>query len=1743
MALTWKYFSIFVTFLIVNIITTQCAIVFRRSPTDTVVTQGGSASLHCTAEDTETSGVIQIGWKKDNNFIVTGSHYLLFQNGTLYISQTRLGDQGEYVCVANIIGQGITAETPPARIYFAFLDPVFYHPLSLSVEDGQAYPAYFQCVSGDSQPSVTISWEKDGLPYSGTSYQTDFGGPGSLKVSGTLQIDNVNEDSQGQYRCVTVNPMLPDQPMRSNYAMLSVTPRQGPPYVKVAPENTTVGIGNSATLDCTIVGTPNPTITWTKLGENGPIRNTLNRYILNNGGLYFANVALSDEGAYVCTGSNSEGTVSTNPIYLKTATMMSSLLQEPSDVFVVLGNSATLTCRPPFSIPPATVSWYKNNVLMDTETSPGIKQLDNGDLQFAAVTLPDAGQYFCAATNSYVPRTVTSRTATVSVQVGALITVPPENIKVVIHDPAVFRCIANGDPRPSITWFKDQVIIDSNYYDPRYTIGNSGASLSISDVIYVDQGTYVCEARNNGNIDRASAFLDVIVPPQIVREPSAEVTARVSTSILLYCEVIGDPTPIITWYKEDIQIVDESGHYLVTSQGLQIIDIAMEDAGSYRCKAENEAGVDEATGVLKVEDLPAILQGPMNQTVNEGSTAIMTCQAAAFPEPTYSWQYEDGILPSQATVSQDGRTLTLAGAIDVNSGKYTCIVANQHGFDDASAWLSVRVAPSVSPISDVTIDQGNELSVQCLVDGKPSPSVQWMKGDYQLTANTRITFPSQNILQINPVINTDEGEYHCVAQNLAGSVRVSFQVTVADSSMITSETVLPASLATTPSITTSIPSTVKAPVHISTASRVTHHSTIAMTSSHSILTSQSTVVTGTHNTVMSVSQSKTTTSMGTSTLLSLSTQKVTTVEPVLEAAPIVISAVPTSSSQVTLSWVPSTIMDTILFYVIQYKLRFATAWQTYIDNVEYRGGTQSYQLSGLQPNTQYLFRVLAKNQYGLGEASNALSATTLSDRKGPSEPRNLQIIGVNSTSVHLQWEIPQDRDGDIASYQVEYMQEGNTGNILDLGSSGLFVATAIISNLLPLTTYKFRVRASTLIEGLVEWGNYTDYVETQTLHGPPSNAPFGVFARPLSSSSIYVSWQPVNVDGSEVITKYDVQCIETETNEEIVVETRGDTNSITVMSLKPWRWYSIRVRAHNTQGSGEYSDSVQIRTFAGAPSAAPQNLRAFPMADEPHKLDISWEEVPPADQNGIIDGYFLQYWPSNQPMEASKTTNIPGGDQFEFVLTDLIGYTEYTLRILAYIIIDGQKSGGPFSQMVTAKTAQGLPGRVENLEITSGDNYLHLSWQEPAENVQNGIITGYNIKYYAVSDSEDTQEDSAMDGIPVGFSNSTHGHLMTSLLQYNLTGLVTDTVFTVSVTASTSVGTGLHPVMLNKSTGSLTLPPANPTDNTGGPSTPNARAGESSSGITGEWWTIPPKDMPVFIGAMVAIGLSILGIIIFGIYYCYRRKKKAEKRQSYLIAPSGKKSRKNRSSSVQSNDNYGAVELEESRAHYSKGSLTISESVAEREKADGHSSPRSDVAVRATIENDTSTSPNNNMKMDGASNQSVPMHVTRMDDQKEKSGKEHVNNKDKNSNANNMNKEAGPWKTLEVDYPMNDFGYSSLDEIRMKYLPESKDRNTGSASSSADINIPPSISENVTPREIPSPALSTGTNMSSLSATELDSLYSKVNFSMKKRNRKKRDSAAAIAAVLTREESGNIDFQDYDTNMSVILLSNEKTSL
>ena len=84
-------------------------------------------------------------------------------------------------------------------------------------------------------------------------------------------------------------------------------------------------------------------------------------------------------------------------------------------------------------------------------------------------------------------------------------------------------------------------------------------------------------------------------------------------------------------------------------------------------------------------------------------------------------------------------------------------------------------------VEDVSVTVGQSIYLNCMVDGIPTPEVQWFRGDelltYQISPNHRV-YDNNRQLQIHNAQLVDSGGYTCKAGNVAGNSSKDYTLTV-----------------------------------------------------------------------------------------------------------------------------------------------------------------------------------------------------------------------------------------------------------------------------------------------------------------------------------------------------------------------------------------------------------------------------------------------------------------------------------------------------------------------------------------------------------------------------------------------------------------------------------------------------------------------------------------------------------------------------------------------------------------------------------------------------------------------------------------------------------------------------------------------------------------------------------------------------------------------------------------------------
>ncbi|NXV16018.1 DCC protein, partial [Cepphus grylle] len=733
----------------------------------------------------------------------------------------------------------------------------------------------------------------------------------------------------------------------------------------------------------------------------------------------------------------------------------------------------------------------------------------------------------------------------------------------------LLNCIAESDRgAPVIKWKKDAVFLNLAVDERRQQLANG--SLLIQNIVHSrhhkpDEGLYQCEASLEGIGAIISRTAKVVVAgPLRFLSQTESVTAFAGDTVLLKCEVVGEPMPVVHWQRNQEDLFPSPGDPRVAvlpSGALQISRVQHGDSGIYRCLAKNPAssrtGNDAEVRVLADPGLHRqqfFLQRPSNVVAMEGKDAVLECCVSGYPPPTFTWLRGDEVLPirSRKYSLLAGSNLLISNVTDDDSGTYTCVVTYKNENSSGSAELSVMVPPwfLIRP-SNLYAYESMDIELECAVSGKPVPTVEWIKNGEVVIPSDYFQIVGGSNLRILGLVKSDEGFYQCVAENEAGNAQASAQLIIPEPAVAT----------------TAPPARPDAPVPPASLTDSSPSPPAVPSSS------------------------------------------------VLPSAPRDVVPVLVSSRFVRLSWrPPAEARGSVQTYTVFFS-RDGVVRERAVNTSQ--PGTLQLTVGNLKPEETYTFRVVAYNEWGPGESSQPVKVATQPELQVPGPVENLRAVSTSPTSILVSWDPPAYANGPVQGYRL-FCTETATGREQNVEVDGLSYR---LEGLKKFTEYTLRFLAYNRYGP----GVSTEEVTVTTLSDVPSAMPQNVSLEVVNSRSIKVSWLPPPPGTQNgFITGYKIRHRKTTRRGEI--ETLEPNNLWYLFTgLEKGNQYSFQVAAMTVNGTGPPSDWYTAETPENDLDESqvpdqPSSLHVRPLTTS---IVMSW--TPPLNPNIIVRGYIIGY--------------------------------------------------------------------------------------------------------------------------------------------------------------------------------------------------------------------------------------------------------------------------------------------------------------------------------------------------------------------------------------------------------------------------------------------------------------------------------------------------------------------------------------
>ncbi|XP_073831576.1 sidekick cell adhesion molecule isoform X10 [Musca autumnalis] len=541
-----------------------------------------------------------------------------------------------------------------------------------------------------------------------------------------------------------------------------------------------VSEGRTKILQCHALGYPQPTYRWIKngvpVGDFSP-----SQY------MRILNTQRDDAGSYKCIAKNEAGSIFSETIDVVVAYMGTFNNVSEGRLNVISGHPAILDLPDIESVPVPSVIWQT----VDGPLNYDIKYAFTKSNQLIILNTDEVDRqaYRARAINTQLGKEETSSFIHVNVSGDPYIEVPPE---IIVHPQdmklkrgeqvAELQCIANARPLHELEtlWFKDGIPIENA--EIAHTLNDPwNRSLALLSVNLTHSGEYSCQVRlRSGGYQTlvAKAKIEILEPPIFFTPMRQETFGDLGVLVSLPCDVVGDPQPSVTWFRnaEPIDLNNEK-YSIAEDNALHIKKLELEDSAMYQCLAVNEAGEKSAYTWLRVKTSAPVMEvPPQNVTALDGKDATISCRAVGAPSPNITWIYNETQLveiSSRIQILESG-DLLISNVRESDAGLYTCVRSNEAGTVNGEAYLGVLVRTQIiQPPVDTTVLLGLTASLQCKVSSDPTVpyNIDWYREGHPtpISNSQRIGVQSDGTLEIQAVRASDVGTYACVVTSPGGN--------------------------------------------------------------------------------------------------------------------------------------------------------------------------------------------------------------------------------------------------------------------------------------------------------------------------------------------------------------------------------------------------------------------------------------------------------------------------------------------------------------------------------------------------------------------------------------------------------------------------------------------------------------------------------------------------------------------------------------------------------------------------------------------------------------------------------------------------------------------------------------------------------------------------------------------------------------------------------------------------------------
>uniref|UniRef100_A0A8C3IRG9 Neuronal cell adhesion molecule n=1 Tax=Chrysemys picta bellii TaxID=8478 RepID=A0A8C3IRG9_CHRPI len=1025
-----------------------------------------------------------------------------------------------------------------------------------------------------------------------------------LKIMMTKKSISASRVSLILFLCQMITALEVPLDRNATYHGLS----QPPTITQQSPKDYIVDPRENIVIQCEAKGKPPPSFSWTRNGTHFDIDKDARVTVKPNSGTLVINIMNGGkteayEGVYQCTARNERGAAISNNIVIRPSRSPLWTKEKVEPKHVREGDPLVLHCSPPVGLPPPIIFWMDNS-FQRLPQNERVSQGLNGDLYFSNVKPEDTREdYICYARFNHT-QTIQQK--------------QPISVKV----------FSNGF---LLGW---EICLKNIFLMP------------------------LTERR------------PTLLTP--VGSTSNKVELR-GNVLLLECIAEGLPTPVIRWIKEGGELPINRTFFENFKKTLKIIEVSEADSGKYKCVARNPLGSTHHTITVTVKAAPYWITAPRNLVLSPGEDGTLICRANGNPKPNISWLTNGvpiAIAPEDPSRKVDGDTIIFSDVQERSSAVYQCNASNEYGYLLANAFVNVLAEPPriLTPANKLyQVIANNPALLDCAFFGSPVPEIEWFKGvKGSILRGDLYVFHDNGTLEI-PVAQKDStGTYTCVARNKLGKVQNEVHLEVKDPTMIIKQPEY---------------KIIQRGGQVSFECTIKHDPTLIPTimwlkDNGELPDDERFIIHKDSLAIMNVTDKDdgTYTCVANTTLDSVSASAVLTVVAATPTPAIIydrpnppfdLELTDQLERSIQLSWIPGYDNNSpITNFVIEYEdgMHEPGVWHY---QAEVRGTQTTVQLK-LSPYVNYSFRVIAVNEIGRSQPSEASEQYLTKAAKPDENPSGVQGIGSEPDNLVIIWEPLKgfQSNGPGLQYKVSWRQK-------DVGDEWTSVIVANVSKYIVSGTPTF-VPYEIKVQALNDLGYAPEPAEVIGHSGEdlPMVAPGNVQVHIVNSTLAKVHWDPVplktvrgHLQGYRIYY-WKVQSLSKRRRRHVekkILTFSGNKTHGMLPGLEPYSSYKLNVRVVNGKGEGPASPDKLFKTPEGVPSAP-----SFLKITNPTLDSLTLEWGPPTHPNGVLIAYTLKFQPINSTHELGPLVEIRiPANETSLILSNLNYSTRYKFYFYA----------------------------------------------------------------------------------------------------------------------------------------------------------------------------------------------------------------------------------------------------------------------------------------------------------------------------------------------------------------------------------------------------------------------------------------------------------------------------------------------